>query len=177
MKGTIPDTEAGLGPRFNLDSCDGCHAFPAIGGTSPVINPQVEVAKKEGANNDIPSFIKRDGPVREARFKHNPDGTPDGGVHALFTISGRNDAPGCFLQQPDFRTAVARQNVVFRIPTPLFGAGLIEAIDDDAILANQMANQRQKAGSRYSWPAEHDGPSKHQRQRRHHHPLRVERPE
>lgn len=144
VKGTIPDTEAGLGPRFNLDSCEGCHAFPATGGTSPVINPQVEVAKKEGANNDIPSFIKRDGPVREARFKHNPDGTPDGGVHALFTISGRGDAPGCFLQQPDFRNAVARQNVVFRIPTPLFGAGLIEAIDDDAILANQMANRARK---------------------------------
>jgi CxxC motif-containing protein (DUF1111 family) len=144
VRGTIPDTEAGLGPRFNLDSCEGCHAFPATGGTSPVINPQVEMAKKEGATNDIPSFIKRDGPVREARFKHNPDGTPDGGVHALFTISGRGDAPGCFLQQPDFRNAVARQNVVFRIPTPLFGAGLIEAIDDDAILTNQRANRARK---------------------------------
>ena len=144
VRGSIPDTEAGLGPRFNLDSCEGCHAFPATGGTSPFINPQVEVAKKEGANNDIPSFIKRDGPVREARFKHNPDGTPDGGVHALFTISGRGDAPGCFLPQPDFRNAVARQNVVFRIPTPLFGAGLIEAIDDDALIANQMANLARK---------------------------------
>ena len=61
-------------------------------------------------------------------------------MHALFTISGRKDAPGCFLQQPDFPTAVARQNVVFRIPTPLFGAGLIEAIDDDTILANLQAN-------------------------------------
>jgi CxxC motif-containing protein (DUF1111 family) len=78
--------------------------------------------------------------VREARFKSNPDGTPDGGVHALFTISGRDDAPGCSIQQPDFRTAVARQNVVFRIPTPVFGAGLIESIDDDAIIANMQAN-------------------------------------
>ena len=25
----------GLGPRFNLDSCSGCHSQPAIGGTSP----------------------------------------------------------------------------------------------------------------------------------------------
>ena len=102
------------------------------------------MAKKERANNDIPSFIKRDGPVREARFKSNPDGTPDGGVHALFTIAGRTDAPGCFLQQPDFRTAVARQNVVFRIPTPLFGAGLIEAIDDDTILANMQTHSAVK---------------------------------
>lgn len=144
VQGTIKDTEAGLGPRFNLDSCAGCHAHPAVGGTSPFVNPQVELAKKYGANNDVPSFIKSDGPVREARFKHNPDGTVDGGVHALFTIAGRTDAPGCFLQQPDFRTAVARQNVVFRIPTPLFGAGLIEAIDDDTILANLQANSAAK---------------------------------
>ena len=144
VQGTFPDTEAGLGPRFNLDSCAGCHAQPDIGGTSPAINPQVEMAKKEGASNDVPPFIKRDGSVREARFKHNPDGTADGGVHALFTIAGRADAPGCFLAQPDFRTAVARQNVVFRIPTPLFGAGLIEAIDDDAILANLMAHRARK---------------------------------
>jgi CxxC motif-containing protein (DUF1111 family) len=146
VQGVIPNTEAGLGPRFNLDSCGGCHTHPDIGGTSPAVNPQIDVAKKEGATNEIPSFIKRDGPVRETRFKHYPDGTADGGVHALFTITGRNDAPGCFLQQPDFRTAVARQNVVFRIPTPVFGAGLIEAIDDDAILANLMGNAAGKQG-------------------------------
>src|SRR5258708_36182193 len=34
----------GLGPRFNLDSCAGCHKSPAVGGSSPVINPQVSVA-------------------------------------------------------------------------------------------------------------------------------------
>src|SRR5512138_1413293 len=33
--GTIPGTERGLGPRFNLDSCAGCHKFPAAGGSSP----------------------------------------------------------------------------------------------------------------------------------------------
>ena len=146
VQGTVKDTEAGLGPRFNLDSCAGCHIQPDIGGSSPAINPQVEMAKKEGADNDVPSFIKKDGPVREARFQFNADGTADGGVHALFTITGRNDAPGCFLQQPDFRTAVARQNVIFRIPTPLFGAGLIEAIDDDAILANLKADRARKQG-------------------------------
>ena len=146
LGGTVDgeDTELGLGPRFNLDSCGGCHAQPDIGGTSPFVNPQVEVAKKNGAYNDLPPFIKMDGPVREARFKHNQDGTADGGVHALFTIAGRRDAWGCWLHQPDFRTAVARQNVVFRIPTPLFGAGLIEAIDDDTILANLQANSAAK---------------------------------
>ena len=53
VQGTISDTEAGLGPRFNLDSCAGCHTQPAVGGSSPAINPQVEVAKKrKGAQRD-----------------------------------------------------------------------------------------------------------------------------
>src|SRR3989441_8709459 len=131
----------GLGPRFNLDSCAGCHAQPAVGGTSPAVNPQVDVANKELATNVIPFFVTQNGPVREARFKFKPNGTPDGGVHALFTITGRSDAPGCDLAQPDFPAAAASQNLIFRIPTPVFGTGLIEAIDDDTILANMRANR------------------------------------
>src|SRR5437899_1414467 len=74
--------EEGLGPRFNLDSCVGCHSQPATGGTSPAVNPQVTVATAFGALNRVPSFITLDGPVREARFKYKPDGTRDGGDHA-----------------------------------------------------------------------------------------------
>ena len=51
VRGTIAGTEPGLGPRFNLDSCGGCHSQPAIGGTSPAVNPQVAVANKNGASN------------------------------------------------------------------------------------------------------------------------------
>jgi CxxC motif-containing protein (DUF1111 family) len=134
----------GLGPTMNLDSCGSCHMQPAIGGSSPAINPQVVFATKNGAINKLPPFITPDGPVREARFIRNPDGTPDGGVHALFTIAGRTDARGCTLAQPDFARALANNNVIFRIPTPVFGAGLIEYIPDSAILANQAANATQK---------------------------------
>jgi len=139
------EVDEGLGPTMNLDGCGGCHSQPAIGGTSPAVNPQVAFANKNGATNRIPSFIRADGPVREARFVRNPDGTQDGGVHALFTIAGRADAPGCSLAQPDFEREVARRNVIFRIPTPVFGAGLIEQIPDSAILANQAANASLKA--------------------------------
>ena len=136
----VEDVAEGLGPRMNLDSCAGCHIQPAVGGSSPAVNPQVAFATKAGANNVLPSFISVNGPVREARFVRGPDGNPDGGVHALFTIAGRSDAPGCQLAQPDFETALAPGNVIFRIPTPVFGAGLIEQIPDSAILANQAAN-------------------------------------
>ncbi len=141
--------EEGLGPRFNLDSCVGCHSQPAIGGTSPAVNPQVEVATAFGALNVVPSFITLDGPVREARFKHKPNGTRDGGVHALFVVSGRNDgtadASGCPISQDDFEGQLAADNVIFRIPTPTFGAGLIEQIPDSTILANRTANAALKA--------------------------------
>jgi CxxC motif-containing protein (DUF1111 family) len=142
---TVPE---GLGPTMNLDSCGGCHLHPAVGGTSPPVNPQIAFANKNGATNAIPSFITRNGPVREARFVRNADGTPNGGVHDLFTIAGRSDAPGCGLRQPDFEGELARRNVIFRIPTPVFGAGLIEQIPDRAILANQAAEMPMKKSMR-----------------------------
>jgi CxxC motif-containing protein (DUF1111 family) len=148
----IPGTEAGLGPRFNLDSCAGCHSQPGVGGTSPALNPQVAVATLAGATNAVPWFVTAAGPVREARIKFNPDGSRNGGVAALFTIAGRSDAPGCALEQPSFLPAGdplsgrgGNPNVAFRIPTPTFGAGLIEAIPDAAILANKHANGFAKA--------------------------------
>jgi CxxC motif-containing protein (DUF1111 family) len=134
------ETEAGLGPRFNLDGCAGCHQQPAVGGTSPAVNPQVVVARKAGATNVLPFFVTANGPVREARFKFHRDGTRDGGVQALFTIKGRSDATGCNLAQPDFNAADTNGNLALRIPTPLFGLGLVEAIDDATIRANQKAN-------------------------------------
>src|SRR3989454_295738 len=138
----------GLGPRFNLDRCGGCHSQPAVGGTSPATNPQIAVATAYGARNVVPSFLTVNGPVREARFKRHADGTPDGGVHALFVISGRvdpsGDASACAIKQPNFDRQLANGNVIFRIPTPVFGAGLIEQIPDAAILANMSSNGSQK---------------------------------
>src|SRR3954470_5723155 len=113
----VEEVKDGLGPTMNLDSCGGCHSQPAMGGTSPAINPQVAFANKLGARNRVPSFIRRDGPIREVRFVRNPDGSADGGVHALFTIAGRSDAPGCGISQPDFEREVLRNNAIFRIPT------------------------------------------------------------
>ena len=142
----------GLGPRFNSNQCLSCHSQPAPGGSSPAQNPLIPVATLSGAKNVVPWFIVQNGPVREARFKRNPDGTNDGEVHDLFVITGRSDAVGCAIAQPDFLPAgnpVTGQggnpNIIFRIPTPLFGAGLIEAIPDSAILANMQANASLKS--------------------------------
>lgn len=133
--GTIPDTEEGLGPRFNLDSCAGCHKFPGVGGSSPRLNPQVTVAPTSQVTPlQNLNIISLTGPVREVRF------ASDGGVHDLFTIMGRSDTPaGCNIAQPDFAAHKLAGDLRFRIPTPTFGAGLIEAIPDSAIAALESA--------------------------------------
>jgi CxxC motif-containing protein (DUF1111 family) len=140
-------TGGGLGPTFNGNSCAECHAQPAPGGSSPGLtskqnalqNPQVALATLYGATNTVPPFITINGPVREARF------VSDGGVHGLYTIRGRADAPGCNLAQPDFATALAQNNVIFRIPTPLFGLGVVENTPDATLQANLAANQSAKS--------------------------------
>jgi hypothetical protein len=57
----------GLGPTMNLDSCGGCHAQPAVGGTSPAKNPQFiffnDYLRK---TNRLPPFITENGPVVQA---------------------------------------------------------------------------------------------------------------
>lgn len=153
VSGTISgQSGSGLGPTFNGNSCAMCHSQPAVGGSSPglsspqksVPNPQVALATLNGANNTVPSFITAQGPVREARFISGPNG-PDGGVHGLYTIAGRSDASGCSLAQPDFAAQLQNNNVIFRIPTPTFGLGLVENTPDAALQANLAANQSLKA--------------------------------
>lgn len=150
----------GLGPTFNGNSCAMCHAQPAAGGSSPgqnspqnpVPNPQVGLATLDGAQNTVPSFITAGGPVREARFVSldptNSHAGLDGGVHALFTIQGRSDAPGCTLAQPNFSQQLTLGNVIFRVPTPTFGLGLVENTADATLVSNlnATASARSKLG-------------------------------
>jgi CxxC motif-containing protein (DUF1111 family) len=135
---------AGMSPVFNADQCFSCHSQPAIGGSSPAHNPAEVIAHRLGGTNTVPPFEEPDGPMREVRFKFNADGTRDGGVHSLFTLQGRTDAPGCTLSQPDFEKATHDENIAFRIPLQLFGLGLIESIQDSAIRASMNANQPMK---------------------------------
>lgn len=144
----------GLGPAFNEISCLNCHSQPAIGGTSPAANPQIKDAQSHPASStdppnqeDLSAFIKPNGPVREARFILQTDANGntinalDGGVHELFTIEDRSDAPaGCVLAQPNFAQQITNNNVIFRIPTPTFGLGFIENTPDATLRANLAAN-------------------------------------
>ncbi len=199
-----PNGNNGLGPRFNFNSCAGCHAFPAVGGTGPAKNPQFagvgtcngvaslsQTATQVGAGqpaaaqtgviacnstNTTPAFLTSTGPTREARFPFffNANGTantnaPNGGVETIFVVSGRPDGgQNCSLPQPSFATAAAANNLIFRIPTPTFGLGLVENLDDSTLLKNQAANLNNNFGvagafnhngndgtiSRFGWKAQ-----------------------
>jgi len=141
----------GLGPSFNAVSCFQCHSQPTVGGSSPNANtpgfpngnPQVGDAPTTTQLNNVSSFISATGPVREARFPHAVGGSGNraavsaGAVAELFVIQGRSDAPAnCLIDQEDFPTQVANNNIIFRIPIPTFGEGFVENTPDDNLMAD-----------------------------------------
>jgi CxxC motif-containing protein (DUF1111 family) len=176
---TVTGDNPGLGPRFNSNSCGNCHAQPAAGGTGAAVNPQFQFTNgpqpRVAPNDATPYFITANGPTREARFPFffNPNGTanlnnPNGGVEDLFTVSGRSDAGNCVLRQPSFNAARAANNIIFRIPTPTFGTGLMANIDDSTLQKNRANNLNNNFGiggdfnhngndgtiSRFGWKAQ-----------------------
>jgi CxxC motif-containing protein (DUF1111 family) len=99
--------EEGLGPVFNGKSCAECHAVPSVGGSEPNLGVARET-RIGGPNGDL--LANLGGPLLQQR--------------AI-------DLPGCNLQGE----GVPREAtfVSLRISTPLFGAGLIEAIPEATI--------------------------------------------
>jgi hypothetical protein len=143
----------GLGARHNADQCFLCHAQPALGGSGGFLVPNPGEAKplppenplfrlvphRFGKQNVVPAFEEQFGPIREVRFKFNPDGTRDGSVHQLWVVTGINNdptIPHCSIVQPDFAAQFAAGNLSFRIPLQMFGLGLIDSIQDREILAH-----------------------------------------
>ena len=156
---------SGLGVRFNGDQCSACHNQPVVGGSGgfmvpnpqdppnlqrPPENPMFHLMPtRKGAANYVPSFITQYGPIREVRFAKKPDGTPDGGVHQLFTIVGRSDifpsgqtntCTAAALPAIDFETQYKKGNLRFRIPLQLYGLGILDGIQDREILGRHTAS-------------------------------------
>ena len=102
----VETSEEGLGPAFNGASCAVCHNVPVVGGAGVI--GEIRAAGRDVNGRPVP--LSRDG---ETLFQ-------------LFSIP----LHGCQVQLPPEAVIIAR-----RIPIPLFGAGLVEAIPDEAILA------------------------------------------
>ena len=102
----VETAEEGWGPAYNGTSCAECHSIPAIGGIAPVTTVR---AGKRLANGQFEDFD----PSRGSLFQ-------------LFSIPTH----GCQSVIPPEANVIAR-----RVPIPVFGAGLVEAIADNTIRA------------------------------------------
>ena len=101
----VETPEEGLGPAFNGTSCAACHNVPAVGGVSAIAEVRAAQRLDDGSFAAVA-----------------PDGET---LFHLFSVPGHACQP----------TIPAEANVIIRrVPIPLFGAGLVEAIDDDTLL-------------------------------------------
>jgi len=140
----VEASEEGLGPAFNGTSCAVCHNVPVVGGTGTIAE-------------------LRAGRVNERGEFETLDETGETLFH-LFSVPGH----ACQPIVPAEANIFAR-----RVPIPLFGAGLVEAIPDDtlreledpfdrngdgvsgrAAIVTDVATGLRRAG-RFGWKAQH----------------------
>ena len=113
----VETSEEGLGPAFNGTSCAVCHSVPAVGGGGIMLETRAGYKDDDGSFRGL-----------------NKDG--DTLMH-LFSVPTHNCQPII----PDDVTIIAR-----RAPIPLFGAGLVEAIPDETLLALEDPQDRNRDG-------------------------------
>ena len=113
----VEAAEEGLGPAFNGTSCAVCHNLPAIGGGGVILELRAGYREETGETRGL-----------------NP--ADDTLIHMLSVPNH-----GCQPQMPPDVNVIAR-----RAPIPLFGAGLVEAIPDDALLALEDPADRDRDG-------------------------------
>ncbi|HWK10120.1 MAG TPA: di-heme oxidoredictase family protein, partial [Vicinamibacterales bacterium] len=113
----VEASEEGLGPAFNGTSCAVCHNVPAVGGGGIIAE------LRAGRRNERGEFETLDA-SGETLFH-------------LFSVPGH----GCQPVVPAEANVFAR-----RVPIPLFGGGLVEAIPDEIIRANEDPTDRDRDG-------------------------------
>ncbi len=113
----VESAEEGLGPAFNGTSCAVCHNVPAIGGAGVILEVRAGYRDSSGETRGL-----------------NPSG--DTLIHMLSVPTH-----ACQPQIPADVTVIAR-----RAPIPLFGAGLVEAIADETLLALEDPSDRNRDG-------------------------------
>src|SRR4029078_8280768 len=113
----VESAEEGLGPAFNATSCAACHNVPAIGGAGTIA--EMRAGRRDSAGRFHPLHAS---------------GEP---LFHLFSIPMH----GCQPIVPAEATIFAR-----RVPIPLFGAGLVEAIPDETLVALEDPFDRDRDG-------------------------------
>ena len=113
---TVEELDDGLGPIFNEKACGRCHTQGAIGGAG------VQIERRFGRfdNGIFNSLANKGGSLRQ-----------------LMTVGSFTGSGGQACNAPlEVEPSNATVHNVGRLTTPLFGAGLIDAIPDSVIAAN-----------------------------------------
>jgi CxxC motif-containing protein (DUF1111 family) len=113
----VETSEEGLGPAFNATSCAVCHNVPAIGGSGIILETRA-------------AYREEDGHIRPI------DGSGETLMHLFST-----PLHGCQPLIPEEANVIAHRTAI-----PLFGAGLVEAIPDEALLALEDPLDRNRDG-------------------------------
>jgi CxxC motif-containing protein (DUF1111 family) len=113
----VESVEEGLGPAFNGSSCAVCHSVPAIGGAGVVA--EVRAAR------------------RDERGEFVELAPTSGSLFQIFSIPTHKCQPVI----PPEANVISR-----RVPIPLFGAGLVEAIPDEVLMARDDPDDRDRDG-------------------------------
>ena len=113
----VEASEEGLGPAFNGTSCAVCHNIPTIGGAGTMAELR---AGRRNASGEFETL----------------DASGETLFH-MFSVPGH----GCQPVLPPDTNVFAR-----RVPIPLFGAGLVEAIPDETLRNLEDPNDRDGDG-------------------------------
>ncbi|WP_122460412.1 di-heme oxidoredictase family protein [Pseudomonas viridiflava] len=161
----------GLGPLFNTNACQNCHikdgrGHPPEAGDTNAVSMLVRLSIP-----DDPAFadlIQRNGVLPEPNYggqlqdMANPGVTPEGRVRVEYdalTVKFR-DGTAVELRQPTLRITQLgygpmhpEAHVSARIAPPMIGLGLLEAIADEAVLANADPDDKNGDGisGRANW--------------------------
>ena len=117
----VETAEEGLGPAYNATSCAVCHNMPVIGGGGVIAEVRAAYRNEDGSFRLIPGS----------------EGSPGETLFHLFSTPSH----ACQPIMPSDVDVIAR-----RIPIPVFGAGLVEAISDDTIRALEDPDDRDRNG-------------------------------
>jgi CxxC motif-containing protein (DUF1111 family) len=116
---TVEGLDDGLGPVFNEKACGNCHTQGAVGGAG------VQIERRFGRfdNGVFNSLANKGGSLRQ-----------------LSTVGSFTGSTGKACSVPlEVEPSEATVRNVGRLTTPLFGAGLVDAIPDSVIAANASA--------------------------------------
>jgi CxxC motif-containing protein (DUF1111 family) len=148
----------GLGPFFNAAGCAECHAHPATGGVAPPGRPELRELRigRRDARGRFDPMLAQGGPVLHRQGLGDLPSSERAGLPSeCRSLRGTTTPP----PEAEFHS--------FRLATPIFGGGLVEAIPAEEILKRvgsaELApwgisgrpNMQGISVGRFGWKAQH----------------------